>query len=401
MVVLKCNRERRGQNSSPRKVETMYFIKCAGPFNSSEIKDIREYCEENGIDCRELDKDAMTIGCNSSNVVTNFLSDMGFEFDEVEVTRNGYRNRIISLDYCHMCGNWCDDDDFCETHEGRLCCDCFDDNYVSCCNCGDPVRREDANTNSYGDDYCSDCYEDEYTCDFFRGVNKTFSAANSFGSSRSFGVELETASGTFGHNFAFDGKEDCSITGTECVSKILRGDDGLKEIRDFVASGNNVEVDDDCGFHLHVNVSDLNNDELYAVFAAYTMSEDFWHSQVSENREDGRFCQRLPDYMYDEIVEQCNKGVNFNHFACGFDRYIWMNVSAYSKFKTFENRLHEGTFNANRICDWVILNLRFVRAARRLRIEPHDTAETFAAKVKDCIEFAVNRSLTLPKLVVA
>jgi len=42
-----------------------------------------------------------------------------------------------------------------------------------------------------------------------------------------------------------------------------------------------------------------------------------------------------------------------------------MNISSYFQHGTFENRLHEGTFNEEAVCNWVILNLRIADVAAK------------------------------------
>jgi hypothetical protein len=54
------------------------------------------------------------------------------------------------------------------------------------------------------------------------------------------------------------------------------------------------------------------------------------------------------------------------------DRYDLINMGAYHDHNTFENRMLEGTVDADTICNWIILNCRFIDAVKDRTIEELD-----------------------------
>lgn len=302
-------------------------------------------------------------------------------------------------------GNWVNSDDFAEvagccdncgeTHwtenlastpgTDYYCQDCYSETVSECYDCGREEWRDDMLYNEdYGADYCTDCYP-RTGVDEFDGRSKSFDPANSFGSSRYFGVELETDCGRCSHQFAFDGKEDGTIDGTEFVSHKLRGDAGLAEVRDFMASGDDIEISSSCGLHLHMDVEGLSDEQLYAIFAAYAATEGYWFGQVSSERDGNCYCMGLPDSTVEEVFAAYRDGRSFYSFCDYRDRFFWMNCRAYIKHGSFENRLHHGTWDYKKVERWVILNLRFVEAVKDI---PLDDTMTFKTFVVDALENA-------------
>ena len=100
---------------------------------------------------------------------------------------------------------------------------------------------------------CMGCFVEARGTDC-RGRGNQFDSFSSFGSSRQFGVELETNLGKCSGEFAFAAKPDGSISGWEFVSHRLCGDAGLEELRAFMESGQRIEFGDNCVFHLQMSI---------------------------------------------------------------------------------------------------------------------------------------------------
>lgn len=308
----------------------------------------------------------------------------------------------------------------------RICREYFDQHYFTCRRCTRHTENENRRTTPSNEQYCTRCFADycrtcpecervcwehemeywddedgdeELICrrcvhssrgDSFEGQDKTFRRDNSFGSARRFGIELETNRGTASDQFAFDAKEDGSISGWEYVSHVLRGDEGLEEIKNFMASGHNIRVGDNCGMHLHFSVNDLDSNEKFAVAAAFLVTQQWWFRQVESHRQGNTYCRELnPDSMLLNMKTSMQRAITFDTFCNTHERYQWMNTSAVHKHGTFENRLHHATWDFATVSRWIILNLRFVRAARELVLEPTDTVVTFKAKAERALAFAL------------
>lgn len=282
---------------------------------------------------------------------------------------------------CPDSGNVCWNRDGMQAPNGELysreswdevCCDCE--------NCSETIWRDDAVYSEMREQYlCTECHE-ALRGEEFTGVDKEFGPYNTFGTSRSFGVELESDCGMGSPEFAFDAKEDGSIEGLEYVSHILRGDAGLREIKDFLAASRDMQANEACGFHLHINVKDLNDAQRYTIFAAYAASEDVWHDHVDEERHGNSYCFRLNDSGIDDIFYAWEFNRDFRDFCRNRDRYYWMNVSAFYRHGTFENRLHHGTFAYSEIQRWIVANLRFVKAVKDFTVRNEAGDITSASK---------------------
>lgn len=180
-------------------------------------------------------------------------------------------------------------------------------------------------------------------------------------SNRRFGIELETSRCPEHHKLrkhtTYGSKFDGSIGGMEFISPILQGDRGLWATRGFCTRAKNkgFEVDSDCGYHLHIDVSDNTNIQRRHIACAYAYTESFWHSLVNNYRAyDCSYCRALR-WEGDSMVT----AYNFERFCDSQDRYQWFNVYSLGYHGTFEIRLHEGTLDSRLICNWVKAHLRF------------------------------------------
>lgn len=254
----------------------------------------------------------------------------------------------------------------------RYCEDCFYDIYTICEGCGDAVPSDDAYYHERsGCSYCSSCHRDDgdYSAKSFRPGSNSYART---GSERTFGVELETSACDdymdAEDRFHFGAKDDSSISGKEFVSAVLTGDAGLDAVEAFCsyAESSNWSVNSRCGFHAHFGVSDLSVEQLKSVAYAYKMNSEVWGSFVSESRRDNRFCG--PVQWGKRDLENCAAKDAFAAFARYRDRYCWFNIASYGVHTTFEVRLHGGTINSRAVCNWVVLNLRFIEAVKDMTL---------------------------------
>lgn len=340
------------------------------------------------VDCNDWDCNSFCVEVDGRDVNSTICDydDFVDGIDSVCSVGSTYSEEWLQ---CSDSGDWYPCSDLRETPSGDyINVDSWYETYSECDDCGECVHRDNL---EYVDDcgYCEGCACEHYHDGLqeFEGRSKCFGPDNSFGSSRSFGIELETNAGRCSESFAFDGKSDGSISGTEYVSHILRGDAGLAELKAFMDSGDGIEYDERCGVHIHMGCADLSRDELYAVYAAFVVSEDYFGNMFpqrmgrgySDRAVCGTFASVVDSYLSDECFELVGRRTT---------RYQWINPSAYNSHGTLENRLHPASWNYRELSAWIILNLRFVRAARHLRIEAGETADSYRAKVAACIGFA-------------
>lgn len=179
---------------------------------------------------------------------------------------------------------------------------------------------------------------------------------------RCFGVEFETSHcdgyrSLRGHT-CFGAKYDGSISGMEFDSPILQGDRGLNEIRAFCKCAKELgfTVNGDCGLHIHIDMRDTMISQRKSIAYAYRLTYPIWASLVNQYRaHDCRYCC-APNYSAADIV-----GANSFTSWCEYrNRYEFINLTAYSKHKTFEIRGHQGTLNPVEVINWIEAHLRFV-----------------------------------------
>ena len=216
---------------------------------------------------------------------------------------------------------------------------------------------------------------------------------------RSYGVELETSGGrhtAMADHPGFGQKCDCSISGLEYVSPILRGRAGLRKIRAFMR-GQRLPVNRECGFHLHIDMrddSDMDNPTRFLVAAAYLAVEDQWFAKVSQSRRSNHYCYRWESRFLHDFMEAARYRDSFYDMARMQDRYNWMNIRAFVDHGSFENRLHQGTWNFTKVKNWIALNLRFVKAASRIRV--NGSISEFKDKAAACLMWAESGATRVP-----
>jgi len=310
----------------------------------------------------------MTCSCGADGVL--------LQFDGVDYCPACYENKFIDCAECgaithrddsiiengkHYCEN-CFDQVFCHCCncleigliddfyivEGYHYCEyCYNDTFTLCYNCEIELNREDV---YYTDNaaYCSDCYPGA------GWESSNFTASDSYsrlGSRRRFGVELEVsrASGyeSLENETCFGCREDASLpdSGREFVSPILSSDAGLDAIDEFCALSGGFQLDSCCGFHVHLDMQNETNVESIA--EGFALMEEIWHCFVPKTRRFNRYCYPIQStgYSFPANMSDC--------------RQCWLNLYALSRHSTIEIRLHSSTLCAEKICNWVKLNLRF------------------------------------------
>jgi hypothetical protein len=151
----------------------------------------------------------------------------------------------------------------------------------------------------------------------------------------------------------FGVKEDGSINGLEFYSPILSGDKGLAEVRKFCRLAKTFAVDEDCGFHLHIDMRDTDSIQRKRIVYAYRLTFELWQHLVDEDRWDNCFCQG--PYYSPEDIARADRPESVSN-----DRYEFINLRAFRTHSTYEMRGHQGTLDSKQICNWVKAHLRFV-----------------------------------------
>ncbi len=278
-----------------------------------------------------------------------------------------------------------------DAHHGpdssSYCPDCFEASYVACSVCNGAILQGEAN-GPENDPYCEGCKgEANHWKSQPWGV--TASTHTCVGSSRRFGVELETYEcpgyRALHGETAWGCVYECSTSGMEFVSPILQGDEGFDEIKnmcDFAAS-NNWRVDSGCGLHIHLDAEDLSNKELLSITYAYRKSYVLWKRFVKEARHRNSMCGQ-PQYTCSDITG----AEHFEDLAEASDRFEFINLRAYLCHGSIEIRLYPGTLCAQEICNWVAIHAQFIDAVKNMTFEDINSkfCNTVAASWKGLCE---------------
>ena len=242
-----------------------------------------------------------------------------------------------------------------------------------------------------------------------------------------FGVELETSSGAipeitlFNEELNVKSTHDGSISGTEYVTGVLKGDTGLKQVYDLVKLLNDhTSIDSKCGMHVHIGGAIFNKEFNVFAYILAEKSQDSIFSMLPKSRKTNRYCGVLPkkklqqiinkygnsrsweygvEVAYDKLYEAMtygkklsknhNKKLN-HHFGryCGqynsipmekILRYKWLNFIPCNfnvrggglsgrrdnhkhnqGIHTLEFRNHSGTLNYEKIKNWILICMAFV-----------------------------------------
>lgn len=228
----------------------------------------------------------------------------------------------------------------------------------------------------------------------------------------SFGIEFETSNGTMPlrhlYNCGCVVVRDGSVKGYEYTTIPLKGAKGLQAVINFCKHLQKYcTFDTSCSLHIHYG--NLREDKLYllAVYmAAYKIQQEIFElvpyykkDPVSIIKTEKNYCQPLPslnivndtliasksgkefDTTLDEHYRQLFKflsggveaGAQFNRSKLVHpagdqkwnqkSRYYFLNIMpmVFGNNRTIEARLHQMTFNPDKIINWLMLNAAFLR----------------------------------------
>ena len=251
---------------------------------------------------------------------------------------------------CDHCAEWTYRGDTIGAPDGDHYCDSCWGEYCSFCErCSENIWREHA-VSTDTETLCCDCHG--------RTVY-TVMPATSFIHNRSrrrCGIELEFIQSDrrepdiedFGRL-----KEDGSVeatssddNGAEFASHIYRGDALLTMIDSVCSRLARVDayVNKTCGFHVHIDVSDLTREQKDNLYKWWQVYEPLFYAMTAPSRRKNTYCRST-------------YGVPSSYHAS--HRYHAFNMDSESKHGTFEIRLHHGTIEAFKIKAWCQLLLAF------------------------------------------
>lgn len=229
----------------------------------------------------------------------------------------------------------------------------------------------------------------------------------------SFGVEIETSRGSVYPSslskYGFSVCRDGSIENDEYVSIPMKGIKGLQAIKKFINfNTNNVKTDYNCSLHVHVG--NVRTDKVYinALYNfLYYFQQDYFNYFPFYKKENvlnkrKHYTKALPDlcqnisntnkdkfatllnYNYNNIFlfltdgyrpdENYNKKSGRHPFNNKWDRlnryfvFNFMNL-IFSNRRTIEFRIHENTFNSNRVVKQILLSIAILEFVNKYTLQ--------------------------------
>lgn len=173
---------------------------------------------------------------------------------------------------------------------------------------------------------------------------------------RSFGVEIECDHYLGDHSYA-NWNSHYEHCGTEFVSPILQGEDGLRDVRSFYKAVRPI-MSDSCGLHVHVDVRDFTGEEKLELVKRLKAEKELFYSKVDKKRHNNIYCHRDIPAPYRNDDWYSYKG------RVSTDRFCWVNLNAIRRHGSVEFRLHEATENVGKVCAWVRFLTEFVESVK-------------------------------------
>jgi hypothetical protein len=115
-------------------------------------------------------------------------------------------------------------------------------------------------------------------------------------------------------------------------------------------------INNSCGFHVHLGVRHLTDQQRENIRAWWERFEWVWFSFVPPARHDNRFCRK-----------QGESAIKARYYALN---------TLHSLHGTYECRLHPGTLDVSKTCNWVLALLYFFDAATDVPCAEHRTENT-------------------------
>lgn len=160
-----------------------------------------------------------------------------------------------------------------------------------------------------------------------------------------------------------------SSCGYELVSPILKGRDGLEQLRKACEALKEVgaKVNRKCGLHVHHDINDFDLKDIKNLFATYIKFEKVIDTFVPESRRKNNnyYCKSLSLYGTKNTLERLKEASSINDISSLFyTRYLKLNFKSYIKYGTVEFRQHSGTIEFEKIYNWIILTQQMVNNSK-------------------------------------
>lgn len=133
-------------------------------------------------------------------------------------------------------------------------------------------------------------------------------------------------------------------------------------------------VSERCSIHVHVDVRDLERKELYMFMMYYLSLERLLFVYSGKGRYENNYC--TPIHLssdFESRLSRLNSGSSDNFvMALDSSKYAAANTTSVRERGSVEIRTHEGTYDIDRILEWIYILLSIKKASRNNNIPFQD-----------------------------
>lgn len=155
-----------------------------------------------------------------------------------------------------------------------------------------------------------------------------------------------------------DGSLRGRVTG-ECVSRILRGHDGLVELRSVLLAMKQAgsKTNASCGQHIHIGIEPFNLRTQAMVIRAHATFQHVFDLLVNPLRRNHRDYARHTEWNF--AMHNAKSFENGDQHNANMAKYRSLNINKYGEYGTFEFRAFHGSLNPRHTVAWLQLHFDF------------------------------------------
>ena len=180
----------------------------------------------------------------------------------------------------------------------------------------------------------------------------------------------------YNHNTRMEWKvvTDASLSGTdtfELVSPILQGEEGLEQVRivSEVLIRLGAKINRSCGLHVHFDAANMDLTNWKRLISNYAGLESTIDSMMPQSRrgDTNTYCRSMKIANLRSKIESARTLDQLRNIFP--NRYSKINTQAFSRHRTIEFRQHSGTFESEKIINWIVFLHNLVDYSKNNAIE--------------------------------
>ena len=215
------------------------------------------------------------------------------------------------------------------------------------------------------------------------------------------GIVVDVRAYTHSHISTWKLVTDSSISGagSELVSPVLSGKDGLQEVKTILDALNtipNVNVNKSCGLHVHHGIPDATPEMLRNLVTFYGRCEELIDEMVPPSRRanNNRYCRSMTDVDIPADVVERGIDAVISYMERRVGRYTKVNLLSYRRYRTVEYRQHSGTTDPNKVIPRIIFTQTMVEKAGQLQRDRRTVMKGWM-QFRDSLKRAGNPAFTV------